>query len=137
MSPNAAEDYSEEKELEVLSEMARTTKEIDWKPAIILSAVYLEKFGIMKINEILKHRKIQLGKKLGNFSLNDISILLYALHQISNKEFTQISQIQKERNRIVHRRGEKIPVYYGEKANIKYKKIVDNTIKMIASLKSE
>ncbi len=137
MLSNAVVDYSEEKELEVISEMAFKTKEIDWKPAIILAAAYLEKCGILRINEILKNRKINLGKKLDNFSLNDVSILLYAQHQISDKEFTQISQIRKERNRIIHQRGTSIRVYFGEKVNNKYKKMVENTIKIIHSLKSD
>ena len=137
MSPNAAEDYSEEKELEVLSEMARTTKEIDWKPAIILSTAYLEKIGIVRISEFLKNRKVKLGKKLDDLSLNDVAIFLYILHQIGDKEFTQINQIRKERDRIIHPRGTKIPVYFGEKANNKYAKMVENTINIISKLKSD
>ena len=50
--------YSPEKELEVLSEMAISTKEIDWKPALILSAAYLEKIGIVRIAEFLKSGRI-------------------------------------------------------------------------------
>ena len=129
--------YSPEKELEVLSMMAITTKEIDWKPAIILSAAYLEKFGMLRISEFLKNRKIKLCKKLDNLSLNDVSVFLYMLHQINDKEFTQINQIRKERNRIIHPRGTKIPVYFGEKANNKYEKMVENTINIISSLKSD
>jgi len=102
MLSNAVVDFGEERELEVLSEMAIKTKEIDWKPAIILSAAYLEKVGILRMAEILKNRKTKFGKKLDNCSLNEVSLFLYALHQISDKEHTQINQIQKERNRIVH-----------------------------------
>ena len=136
MFSNAVVVYSEEKELEILSEMAISTKEIDWKSAIILSAAYLEKIGIVRIAEFLKNRKIKLGKKLDNFSLNDVAIFLYILHQIGDREFTQINQIRKERNRIIHPRGTNIPVYFGEKADNKFKKIVENTIKIISLLKS-
>ena len=137
MLSNAVVDFGEERELEVLSEMAIKTKKIDWKPVIILSATYLEKFGILRISEFLKNRRIKLGKKLENLSLNEISIFLYTLHQIGDKEFTQINQICKERNRIIHSRRTEIPVYFGEKADNKYKKIVENTIKIIHSLKSD
>ena len=41
--------YSPEKELEVLSSLAEVGDKIDWKPAIILSAAYLETFGIEKL----------------------------------------------------------------------------------------
>jgi hypothetical protein len=136
MLSNTVVDFGEERELEVLSEMAIKTKEIDWKPAIILSAAYLEKVGILRIAEILKNRKTKLGKKLDNLSLNEVSLFLYALHQISDKEHTQINQIQKERNRIVHPRGAKIPIYFGEKADNKYKKLIENALEIISSLKT-
>ena len=137
MSSNAVVDFGEERELEVLSEIAIKTKKIDWKPAIILSAAYLEKVGILRMAEILKNRKTKFGKKLDNCSLNEVSLFLYALHQISDKEHTQINQIQKERNRIVHPRGAKISVYFGEKADKKYGKMVENAIRIISSLKSD
>jgi hypothetical protein len=102
--------------------MAMTAKEIDWKPVIILSCAYLEKFALLNVTEFLKNRKTKLNKKLDNLALNDIAIFLYAMHQINDTEFTQINQIRKERNRIIHPRGNKIPMYFGEKANVKYKK---------------
>ena len=129
--------YSEKRELEVFSEMAIKTKIIDWKAVIILSAAYLEKFGMSKISEFLANRRIKLGKKLDNLSLNEISVFLYILHQITDKEFTQINQIRKARNRIIHPRGTKIPIYFGEKANSKYEKMVENAINIISSLKSD
>jgi hypothetical protein len=137
MLSNATVIYSEERELEVLSEMAIKTKEIDWKPAIILSVAYLEKFGVLRISEFLKNRRIKLGKKLDNLSLNEISVFLYTLHQINDKEFTQINQIWKARNRIIRPRATKIPVYFDEKADNKYEKMVENAINIISSLKSD
>jgi hypothetical protein len=137
MLPNTDDPYGEIRQLEIFSEMAIKTKEIDWKPAIILSAAYLEKFGTSKISEFLKNRRIKLGKKLENLSLNEISVFLYTLHQINDKEFTQINQIQKARNRIIHPRGTKIPVYFGEKADKKYEKMVKNALNIISSLKSD
>ena len=136
MSIGATLAYNEEKELEVLSEMAMTAKEIDWKPVIILSCAYLKKFGILNMGDFLKNQKTKLGKKLDNLTLSNIAIFLYAMHQINDKEFTQINQIRKERNRIIHPRGTKIPIYFGEKANAKYKKMVENTIRIISLLKS-
>lgn len=129
--------YSEEKELGVLSDMAMTAKEIDWKPVIILSCAYLKKFGLLNVSDLLKNQKTKLGKKLDNLTLKNIAIFLYAMHQINDREFTQINQIQKERNRIIHPRGTKTPVYFGEKANNKYSKMVENTINIISTLKSD
>jgi hypothetical protein len=137
MLPNATNGYSEENELVVLSEIIIKAKEINWKPAILLSATYLEKFGIFRISELLRNRKIKPGKKLDGFSLNDVSIFLYALHQINDKEFTQMNQVRKARNRIIHPRNNKNEIYFGEKADKKYGKMVENTIKIISSLKSD
>ena len=133
---NRIVDNSEEKELKLLSDMAMTTKEIDWKPAIILSCAYLEKNGLPRINEFLKNRKTKLGKKLDNLTLTEIAIFLYAMHQINDKEFTQINQIQKAKNRIIHPKGTKNNLYSDKKANSKSKNMVDNAISIIQSLKS-
>lgn len=136
-STNPKVDYSEEKELEILSDMATTAKDIDWKPAIILSCNYLEKYGLLRIREFLKNRKTKLGKKLDNLSLNEISLFLYAMHQIDDKEFTQINQIQKAKNRIIHPKGTINDLFFGKKANNNYKNMIDNAIKIIQSLKSD
>ncbi len=136
-SSNPKIDYSEEKELETLSEMAMTAKEIDWKPALILSYFFLKKYGLIRIDEFLKNRKNKLGKKLDNLCLNEIAIFLYAMHQIDDKEFTQINQIQKIKNRITRPKGTKTTPYFGNKANKKYSLIVENANKIIQSLKSD
>ena len=137
MLSNTTDIFREEKQLEFLSEMAMNRKEIDWKPTIILSCTYLQKFSLLNISHFLKNRKTKLGKKLDNLDLKDIAIFLYAMHQINDREFTQINQICKERNRIIHSRGTKIPVYFGEKADNKYEKMVENAINIISSLKSD
>jgi len=137
MLPNTDTTYGEIRQLKIFSEMAIKTKEIDWKQAIMLSASYLEKLGILKISEFLKNRRIKLAKKLNNLSLDEISVFLYTLHQINDKEFTQINQIRKARNRIIHPSGTKIPVYFGEKADNKYEKMVENAINIISSLESD
>ena len=136
-SSNSSVNYSEEKELEVLSEMAINAQEIDWKPAIIISCAYLKKCGLSKLNSFLKHQKTKLGKKFDNLSLNEIAIFLYAMHQINDKEFTQINQIQKAKNRIINPKGTKNILYFGEKANKKFKNLINNAIKIINSLQSD
>ena len=77
----------------------------------------------------------KLEKKIENLSLNQISLFLYSLHLINNKEYTQINQIRKQRNRIVHQKDSSGAVFFGEKANKKYKKLIENAVKIISSLK--
>ncbi|MEJ2272528.1 MAG: hypothetical protein P8X91_08655 [Candidatus Bathyarchaeota archaeon] len=136
-SDNLTIDYTETKELEILSEMAMTKKEIDWKPAVILSCAYIKKYGFFRISEFLKNRKTKIGKKLDNLTLTEVAVFLYAMHQINDKEFTQINQIQKAKNRIIHPKGTNKILYFGKKADNDYKNMVDIAIKLIHSLKSD
>lgn len=128
--------YSPEKELEILASFAEVGKEIDWKPAIILAAAYLEKFGIEKLQRHFKEKTIKLGRKLEHLSLNHVTTLLYGLGLIENKDFTQMGQIWGERINIVHPKR-KLPAYVGEAANKKYGKMVRNALRIIESLKGE
>jgi neutral trehalase len=139
--------YSPEKELQVLTDLAKVGKEIDWKPVIILSAAYLEKFGKDKLKRYLteqslsgvtisfKDTKSRLRKKdLEELSLYNVIKFLFGLSLIKKQEFNQMDEIRKERNTIVHTKGIP-PLYVGNKANDKYEKMVNNTLDIIKSLK--
>jgi hypothetical protein len=128
--------YSPEKELEVLSSLAEVGDKVYWKPAIILSAAYLEKFGIEKLKQYFWKKKTEFGKKLENLSLSQAATLLYGLNLIKNGDFTQINQVWSERIRIVHPKGS-LPAYVGKEANRKYGKIITNALKIIESLKKK
>ena len=128
--------FCEEKELQSLSDLVLATNEIDWKPAIILSKLYLEKFGKIRLKQIVKNRKIKLDKKIERLSLNEVALFLYTLHEITSKEFTEINKLQKARHSIVHPKKSTDPLFYGDKANKKYKPLIQNAIKVISSLKN-
>jgi len=49
--------FSPEAEIEHLAKNAKIGKEIDWKPAIILSATYLEKFGTERLKRYFEEKK--------------------------------------------------------------------------------
>jgi lambda repressor-like predicted transcriptional regulator len=125
---------SPEKELEILVALAQKGDQIDWKPAIILAAAYLEKFGIELLKKHFEKRKIQLSGKLEGLSLNDVTTFLYGLSLIDEKFFTWMTEIWKERISIVHQR-ETLPAYVGDEANKKYGKVIANTLEIIAFLK--
>lgn len=127
--------YSPEKELEVLAELASKGNLVDWKPAIILAAAYLEKFDIYKLKRYFEEKKIQLSGKLENLSLNEVAVFLYGLGLIDEKFFTWMTQIWNERNNIVHQKGA-LPAYVGEEANKKYGKMISNALEIIKFLKS-
>lgn len=129
-------DFSEEKELQTLSKMAMDSNQIDWKPAIILSELYLEKIAKNKVQKIFKNRKIKLHKKIERLALNEVTLFLYTLHEINSKEFTEINKLQKARQSIVHPKKSSEPIFSGDKANKKYTPLVENTIKIISSLKN-
>ncbi|MCW4022058.1 MAG: hypothetical protein NWF02_02705 [Candidatus Bathyarchaeota archaeon] len=128
--------FSEENELQILSEMALNSNKIDWKPAIILSELYIEKHAKIKIQKILKHRKIKLHKKIESLSLNQITLLLYTLHEINSKEYTEINKIQKAVKSIVHPKKTSTPTFSGDKANNKYKPLIEIATQIISTLKN-
>jgi hypothetical protein len=126
--------YSPEKELEVLSSLAEVGDKIDWKPAIILSAAYLETFGIEKLKRYFELKKVQLGEMLKRLSLSKVANLLKSNDLINEKQFSKIKQIWNERNDIVHPKGI-LPAYVGGKANKKYRKMIGDALKIIEYLK--
>ncbi len=129
-------DLSEEKELQTLSNMAIASNQIDWKPAIILSELYLEKIAKNKVQKIFKNRKLKLHKKIERLTLNEVTLFLYTLHEINSKEFTEINKLQKARQSIVHPKKTSEPLFSGNKANKKYEPLIQNAITVISSLKN-
>jgi len=128
--------YSPEKELEILSSLARDGTKVDWKPAIILAATYLEKFGVERLRRYSKEKTIKLGKELEGLSLYHVTTFLYGLGLIEDKDFSQMTQIRVERNRIVHPKGTP-RAYVGEEADKKYGKMISNALRIIEFLKGE
>jgi hypothetical protein len=126
--------YSPEKELEVLSSLAEVGDKIDWKPAIILSAAYLETFGIKKLKRYFELKKVQLGELLKRLSLSKVANLLKSNDLINEKQFSKMKQIWSERNDIVHPKGI-LPAYVGGEANKKYGKMIGEALKIIEYLK--
>jgi hypothetical protein len=128
--------YSPEKELDVLSKLAEKGNQADWKPAIILASAYLEKYGIEKLKEHFKSKKIPLADRFKKLSLSDVEVLLYGLELIPEKYFTWIDQIWHERCDIIHPKGE-LPAYVGKEANEKYRGMIDRALEVLKFLKSE
>jgi hypothetical protein len=127
--------YSPEKELEVLAQLAEKGDLVDWKPAIIMAAAYLEKVGIRKLKKHFESKRIPLSGRLEGLSLNDVSTFLYGLELIDEKFFTWMTQIWSERTDIVHQRVT-LPAYIGDEANKKYGNMTRNALEIIDFLKS-
>lgn len=130
--------YSPEKELQVLAKLATEGKQVDWKPAIILAATYLEKYGVERLRKLFKGKKVELSGKFEAFSLSDVSILLYGLNLIDSKTYTHMNQIWGERIKIVHSKG-KTPKgdYLGDEANTKYAPMLKNALQIIRILNGQ
>jgi len=135
MSPMPNYALNEEQEIKQLSELATTPNKIDWKPAIILSEIYLEKTAKNRLKKILKNRKINLDKKIENLTLKEITLFLYSLHEINSKQFTEINKIRKQKNRIIHPKQSNISTYSGDEANQKFQGLIGNALKIITYLK--
>jgi hypothetical protein len=130
--------YSPEAEIEHLAKNAVIGKEIDWKPAIILSATYLEKFGIEKLLRHFEGKAIQPKSILQrNLQLPEVALLLYGLGLIPEKHYTNMTQISSARRDAVHMVGKTSKNYLGEEANKIYGKMIQDTLEIIASLKAK
>jgi len=127
--------YSPEKELQVLAKLAKEGKHVDWKPAIILAATYVEKYGIERLQKFFEGKEVDLSGKFETFSLSDVSILLYGLNLIDSKTYTHMNQIWCERRSIIHQKG-RIPKgdYLGDEANTKYTPMLRNATQIIRTL---
>lgn len=137
MTFNAILVYSPQKELQVLSEFAEAGKKIDWKPAIILAAAYLEKSSIEKLQKyFIKNKKRKLPERLKKLSFTNASILLYGLGILEYKHFSWMIEIWKERIKIVHQK-EELPLYVGDKANKKYGKMINHALTIINLFEKE
>lgn len=119
----------------MLAQLAEKGDLVDWKPAIILAAAYLERFGIDRLKRQFKDRNIKLNRRLENLSLNEVAIFLYGLDLIYEKFFTWITQIWSERIDIVHQKRT-LRAYVGDKANKKYSEMIRNALEIITFLKS-
>lgn len=126
--------YSPEKELEVLARLANDGKEVDWKPAIIFSATYIEKLGIQKLKRYIEGKGITIDEKVEDLTLFKVASFLHEFGLIDHNDFTHINEIRKERNSMVHQKESNI-AYVGESANEKYEKMKNNALRIITALR--
>jgi len=130
--------YSPEAELEVLARLATGGKQVDWKPAIVLAAAYLERYGAERLKRFFAEREIPLKNMFDRASLPEISAVLYGLGLIKPKVWTLLDRIWHERLDIVH--PESVPYrgdYLGNKANKKYSVMIKESIRIMIILSGE
>jgi len=130
--------HSQEAEIEALAGNAKIGKEINWKPAIILSATYLEELGIDRLNRYFgKKETKKTGKMLQEQSLPLVADLLYGLDLVNEQSYCQMKEIWKERIKIVHPAGRIPREYVGQEANRKCQRMIHNALRIIQSLREE
>lgn len=127
--------YSPEKELEVLAKLAEKGDLVDWKPAIVLAAAYLEKAGIDKLKNTFEPRKINPQEKLEKLRFHEVTLFLYGLWVIDEKVYDWMNRIWKERVKIIHQK-EIQPNYIGKEANKTYGEMMAKALEILKFLKS-
>ena len=119
----------------MLSQLAEQRK-VDWKPAIVFATAYLEKAGIDNLKKEFEGRKASLRGCLENLSLNEVAFFLYGLKIVNEKYFTWMTQVWKERIKVVHQKGE-LHAYVGDEANKKYCGMIKRALEVLKFLKTQ
>jgi hypothetical protein len=127
--------YSPEKELEVLARLATEGKQVDWKPAIVLAAAYLEGYGAVKLKNFFEQKETKFKERFDRVSLPEINMFLYGLGLIKSEIWKQMNTIWKERLNIVHPKG-MVPEgdYLGREANKRYAPMIKKAVEIMKIL---
>lgn len=141
---------SPEKELVELAKLASDGRLLDWKSAIIMTTIYLERYGL---DLLLQHVKVVKNSgeqkelierferiNLDKTDLYTIAKFLFDFGLIGEKQHKIIDVIREERNEIIHRLNvdeltEKYNPRLNSEANNKYGKMINDTKEIISSLK--
>ena len=105
----------------------------DWFTAIVLSATQIERHGYLEIKAFLKSMNIDsdlVDKILKKTYLSQIAGYLLTIKRIDKNEYTAIMEINKARNKFVHRR-EKEEFERGAEAKKKYEPLVNEAIRIL------
>lgn len=100
----------------VVEELENSIKNQRWFEGIVLSASYYESLAVEKIDQYLKSKGKSIDvKKFKRFYLHRLLIFLYSHSMIAEKEYSQMIELNKTRDKIVHREEQSIDPIYAEK----------------------
>ena len=103
----------------------------EWFNAIVLSAIQLERHGYIKIKKHLESAKVNYRKRdLENLSLSEIALFLLALEKIEANDYDKMLEINRVRNKFIHRR-ETYKFSIGTKAKNEYEPLVNEAIRIL------
>ncbi len=105
----------------------------DWFQAVVFSAIQLERHGYLAIKEYFESLNVDaklIDKILERIHLFQIAEYLLAIGKINSEEYRAIIDINKERNKFMHRRETK-RFARGKYADNKYKPLVNEAIRIL------
>lgn len=102
--------------------------ERDWLKGIVLSAAYLETYGLWKIKELLTVNGHELyDESLEKLNFNQILMLLRALRLIDNKTSRNMQRLKRLRNRLI-KKNIYFPILHEKILADRYLLLVEDTI---------
>jgi hypothetical protein len=110
----------------------------DWFEAIVLTAIQLERYGFLEVREYLESCKVDsrlIEELTERKTLQPIARCLLMLEKIDKSEFNTIDTINKERNKYLHRRGnrkgKKKDYLMGTRATKTYEPLVRESLRIL------
>ena len=111
--------------------MGAESKTEGWFRGIVLSAVYLEHYGYLKLKDHSDSLKLRYRKgDLERLSLPHIALFLYTIGEIGEPEYDTMIEINTIRNKVIHRKGKR-KTLFGEEADQEIKPLVEDTLRIL------
>lgn len=113
--------------------LKRAIEDEDWFTAVVLSATQLERHGYLEIKAYFESLEVNSGlldRVLDRMYLHQIAGCLFAIGTIDKKKYETVIEINKTRNKFLHRR-EKEEFERGAEAKRRYEPLVKEAIRIL------
>lgn len=109
----------------------KESKTEGWFKGVILSAVYLEHYGYLKLRKHMDSLKLEYrSEDLKSLTLPSIALMLYTVGKIGKPEYETMVRINVLRNKVIHRR-EKRKTLFGKEADREIRPLVEDTLRIL------
>lgn len=115
----------------VLSQIEEAKNRKDWFFAVVFSAIHLERQAYFLVKDHMKSLKVRFNaKSLEHLHLPQLALFLLALGKIDQAEYKTMQQINKVRNKFIHRK-EHYKYKIGTAAKQEYGPLIEDVLSLL------